>query len=194
MGVCVCVHQLFPSTRSHKQRRDKSSWSFWKRPAGTRERYMKSECSHPNTEQMWWNEITCTLSCYCEQQLEQLQKELNFLEDDIKRVEVTWRRLKEQWCQQKHWSLNPNCLYEWELYSFLSRRPKNITKTVSVCVFLFHMNYVLSEVSWCVFSTGNEWNVLSHDGGRVHGAQCGGSFTSPEVQLVSKTLVFLHSP
>lgn len=27
----------------------------------------------------------------CQQQLEQLQKELNFLEEDIKRVEVRWR-------------------------------------------------------------------------------------------------------
>lgn len=75
-------------TRSPKQLRDRSSWSSLKKPGEIKERYC-----FPDTMQDYSYKIECILIYSClldlQQQLDQLQKELSFLEEDIKRVEVS---------------------------------------------------------------------------------------------------------
>lgn len=93
---------IWISARNPRQLRDKSWWSSWKKPGETRKRlsirtFLQSHPSPTATFQFLKPTINSGtvgkrgifyVFLLCQQQLEQLQKELNFLEDDIKRVEV----------------------------------------------------------------------------------------------------------
>lgn len=97
---CFRLVMMSVSTRNLRQPRDRSSWSFLKKQGETRERYCCPLTSYHasqfsiNTVPQKLFSLSCTylyVFLFCLQQLEQLQKELNFLEEDIKRVEVKYQ-------------------------------------------------------------------------------------------------------